>query len=470
MIDDIRASIKINNLIDIGDKIVVAVSGGADSICLLHVLYSLMDEFKLQLFAAHLNHNFRGIDAQRDAQYVAKFCDEYDIISFIKSMDVAQYAKEHGLSDEEAGRVLRYEFFEEIAEKVGATKIAVAHNQNDQAETVLMRLLRGTGIQGLTAIHHQRGRIIRPLLDTSRKDIEDYCLVHKLFPRIDATNLEPIYHRNKIRLELIPYIEEHYNPNIIQSLAKTAEILKKDNDFMEEAAWQAYGQVKLKMVKGCIDLSIEALNKLPHALQSRILRLATKELVGQKEALEFKHIYSIIELLARNETGKKILLPKGIVAKTSYHKLILTTQDQDDYENFYYELPEKGSLIIDETRGEFITSVLARDRIKTISRDKYIKYFDYDNISDNLNVRNRREGDRFWPLGLTGSKKLKDFFIDYKIDRDKRNAIPLVCHGDEVIWVVGYRISEKYKISKNTSRVLAIEYKVFRDGEQRPNK
>lgn len=465
MLDDVRKTIKRYNLIDRGDKIVVAISGGPDSVCLLHVLHSLMNEFKLELFAAHLNHNFRGIDAQMDAQYVAKFCEELNIISFVKSMDVPKYAKEHGLSSEEAGRVLRYEFFDEVVERVGANKIAVAHNQNDQAETVLMRLLRGTGIQGLTAIHHGRGRIIRPLLNVSRKEIEDYCLIHNLSPRTDETNLEPIYHRNKIRLELIPYIQGHYNPNIIESLAKTAEILKKDNDFMEEAAWEAYRQVKIDSREGCLELSIQGINKLHHALQSRVFRLTTEELVGKKEALEYKHINNIIELLQKNETGKKILLPMGIIVKTSYNKIIFTTEDKGDEGAFYYELLQEGSRAIDEIKGEVTTKVLMRSDIKAISRDKYIKYFDYHKVTRQLNVRSRREGERFWPLGLVGSKKLKDFFIDYKIDREKRNEIPLICDGDEIMWVVGYRISENYKVTNETTKILAIEYKAFLEEE-----
>ncbi|SES93823.1 tRNA(Ile)-lysidine synthase [Natronincola peptidivorans] len=458
MLDKVKKTIKRYDLVEVEDRIVVAVSGGPDSIVLLHALYSLREEFNLQLFVAHLNHNFRGIDAQMDAQYVANFCEAMNVICFVKSMDVPKYAKEQGLSSEEAGRVLRYKFFQEVVEKVGANKIAVAHNQNDQAETVLMRLLRGTGIQGLTAIHHGRGQIIRPLLDISRKEIEEYCLLHNLSPRIDETNLEPIYHRNKIRLELIPYIEEHYNPNIIESLAKTAEILKKDNEFIEIVGKDAYKQVMLQAREGCLEFSMEGINKLHIALQSRIFRLATEALVGKLEALEYKHMQSIMELIQKSETGKKILLPMGIIVKTSYNKVIFTTQEQEEETTFYYPLRENGHTKIEEVQGVIITKVIERDNIEAISRDKYIKYFDYDKIKQTLNVRNRKDGDRFWPLGLVGSKKLKDFFIDYKIEREKRNQIPLICDGEEIMWVVGFRISEKYKVTDETNKILSIQY------------
>lgn len=396
MLDKVKKVIKRYDLIDEGDKIVVAVSGGPDSICLLHVLYALREEFKLQIYAAHLNHNFRGIEAQMDAQYVAKFCEELNVICFIKSMDVPKYAKEHALSDEEAGRILRYEFFQEVVERVGANKIAVAHNQNDQAETVLMRLLRGTGIQGLTAIHHERGHIIRPLLDISRKEIEDYCFINKLSPRTDETNLEPIYHRNKIRLELIPYMEKEYNPNIIESLAKTAEILKRDSDFIEEVSRNTYRELRLDSSRDYIALDAEGINKLQPALQSRIFRLAAEELVGKREVLEYKHIQGTMELLQKRETGKKILLPMGIIVKISYNKVIFTTKEEEE-KAFYYELLENQRFHVNEIGAEIITKLQMRRDIKTISRDKYIKCFDYDKVENVLNVRNRREGDRFGP-------------------------------------------------------------------------
>ena len=458
MLDRVREVIKRYDLIDKEDKIVVAVSGGPDSICLLHALYAIKEEFKLQIYAAHLNHNFRGIDAQMDAQYVSNFCEKLNIICFIKSMDVPKYAKENALSDEEAGRILRYEFFQEVVERVGANKIAVAHNQNDQAETVLMRLIRGTGIQGLTAIHHERGHIIRPLLDISRREIEEYCTENQLFPRTDETNLEPIYHRNKIRLELIPYIEKGYNPNIIESLARTAELLKNDSDFIEEVARDTYKNLRLESSRDNISLDAEGISKLPPALQSRAFRLAAEELVGKREVLEYKHIQNTMELLKKRETGKRILLPMGIIVRISYNKIIFTTKEEEDRE-FYYELSGKERFYIGEIQGEIITKVQMRSDIKSISRDKYIKCFDYDKVENLLNVRNRRDGDRFWPLGLVGTKKLKDFFIDYKIDRDKRDEIPLICDGNEIMWVIGYRISEKYKITEETSRVLTVEYK-----------
>ncbi|ABW17993.1 tRNA lysidine(34) synthetase TilS [Alkaliphilus oremlandii] len=457
MIDKIKKTIHENNLIEWGDRIIVAISGGPDSVCLLHNLYQLREEYNLELYGAHLNHNFRGIDAQVDAQYVANLCEELNILCFIKSMDVPQYAKEKGLSSEEAGRILRYEFFDEIAEQVGANKIAVAHNENDQAETVLMRLLRGTGLQGLTAIHINRGRIIRPLLGVDRKSIEEYCEKYQLSPRIDKTNLESIYKRNKIRLELIPYLEEHYNPNIIENLVRTAEILKEDFDFIEEQSREIYSGLMTNQNEFSLTLPLEAIRNLHPAIKSRVIRLAAEQLLGRQEILEYKHVQNVLDLVEKGATGKKTALPLGLIAKISYENLCFTTEAEES-RAYEYELPLEDFLYLEELDGTFEARVFERNQTQEISRDKYCKCFDYDQIKNTLNVRNRREGDKFYPLGLTGSKKLKDFFIDYKIDRDERERMPLVCDGNEIMWVVGLRISEKYKITDKTTRILEVTF------------
>ncbi len=457
MLDKIRKTIEEYNLIEKEDKIIVAISGGPDSVCLLHTLYQLKEEYNLELFGVHLNHNFRGMEAHIDAQYVSNLCEELNILCFIKSVDVPQYAEENGLSSEEAGRILRYDFFEEVAQRVNASKIAVAHNENDQAETVLMRLLRGTGLQGLTAIHIIRGKIIRPLLNVDRKSIEEYCNTHNLSPRIDKTNLESIYHRNKIRLELIPYLEENYNPNIKANLVKTAETLKNDFDFIEEKAREIYTSLVNSQSEYRLELPIEGIQGLHDALQSRVIRLAAEQLLGRQEILEYKHVENVLELMEKSSTGKKISLPMGLIAKINYENICFTTKAEES-KMFHYELPREGSFNLEEIGGTFTMRVVDRGEMKEISRDKYRKSFDYDEIKNVLNIKNRRDGDRFYPLGLTGSKKLKDFFIDYKINRDERDKIPLICDGNEIMWVVGLRISEKYKIREKTKRILEIVF------------
>lgn len=456
MINKVKETILKENLVQIGDKVIVGISGGPDSVCLLHMLYSLREEYQLTIYGAHLNHNFRGIESQLDAHYVSQLCEDLNIVCFIKSVDVAKYASTNGFSFEEAGRIARYSFFEEVSEKVGATKVAVAHNLNDQAETILMRFLRGTGMEGLTAIHFNRGKIIRPLLNIPRKEIEEYCFLHKLSPRTDKTNLEPIYHRNKVRLELIPYLMENYNPNIIDTLSRTAEILKKDNLYIEEKAREAYRKIKISETRERIELSVVGIDQLHEALRARILRIASEELVGKKDVLEYKHIVSILDLIEKRQTSKKRTLPMGIVVKISYEKLIFSFEDMEQDKDYIYELQVNFSQLINEANQKITINLFDKNEMQVISRDKFTKCFDFDKVNNRLNVRNRREGDRFWPLGLTGTKKLKDFFIDLKVDREERDLVPLLCDGDEIMWVVGYRMSENYKVTNDTARVLVV--------------
>lgn len=456
ILDKVKNTIDRHHLLEKGDRVVVAISGGPDSVCLLHILHRLSEEYEIHIYGAHLNHNFRGMEAQKDAQYVNKLCEELNIMCFIKSMDVGKYAKDNGYSLEEAGRILRYQFFDEVSDRVGANKIAVAHNQNDQAETVLMRLLRGAGPQGLSAIRHKRDRIIRPLLEVARKDIEGYCQEYSLNPRIDHTNLQAIYHRNKIRLELLPYLEKDYNPNIIEALVRTAALLKTDNDFLELQARDSYNLLK-KVENDCLYLPILGINKLHMSLKTRMFRLAAEELV-KKAVLEYKHINSIIELMENSETGKQLMLPEGIVVSKSYNQLIFTLKDAEEDNAYYYMLNVNDTTYIPELLGEIRLKLVPRQELAEIPRETLIKAFDWDKVKNQLIVRNRKPGDRFMPLGLKGHKKLKDFFIDLKVERGERDTIPLICDGDEIMWIVGYRISEEYKIRKETNTVLIVEF------------
>ena len=233
--EKVLSTINKYKLIENGDKIVLGLSGGPDSVCLLHILYRLKEKLDIEVYAAHLNHQIRGIEAQKDALYITQLCENLGVTSFVKSIDVPKYCKENGLSVEEGARKLRYEMFEEIKQKTKSNKIAIGHNLNDQAETILMRIMRGTGLQGLRGIEYIRdNNIIRPILDIDRKDIEAYCEEYELNPRIDHTNLETIYTRNKIRLELIPYMKDNFNPNVIESIVRMSNSLKTDSDYIQE--------------------------------------------------------------------------------------------------------------------------------------------------------------------------------------------------------------------------------------------
>ena len=233
MLNKVINYIKENELIQQGDQILVALSGGPDSVCLLHILYKLKDKFNLNLGAIHINHMLRGEESDKDEEYIVKLCDELRIKHYVKRINIEYVAKDSNVSLEVAGRNERYKAFEEIRTKYGYNKIAVAHNANDQAETVLMRVMRGTGLEGLTGIKAKReDGIIRPILCLSRQEIEEYCEEKRLNPRIDASNYERIYSRNKVRLDILPYMKEHFNKDIIDTLNRMTILLQKDNEFI----------------------------------------------------------------------------------------------------------------------------------------------------------------------------------------------------------------------------------------------
>lgn len=256
IVDRVRSTINEYNLLQKGDKVVLGLSGGPDSVCLLHILKQLENEYDISIYAAHLNHQIRGIEAQKDVMYISNLCDSLGVKLFVKSINVPAYCKENSLSIEEGARKLRYEMFYEIKQKTKSNKIAIGHNLNDQAETILMRLMRGTGLQGLKGIEYKRDdTIIRPILDIERSSIEKYCDEYNLNPRIDSTNLENIYTRNKIRLDLIPYMQENFNANVIESICRMGNNLKLDSDYIEQEGINKFNEV----TKSSDDENIEIL-------------------------------------------------------------------------------------------------------------------------------------------------------------------------------------------------------------------
>jgi len=445
-----------------GDAVVVGLSGGPDSIALFHLLYRFKDYYDINLITAHLNHNFRPGDAEKDAEYVKEFCKCRNIPCIIEFCDVPALAKKEGLSGEQAGRKARYSFFNRVMKDNGCNRIAIAHNQNDQVETVLMRLIRGSGMEGLTGIHHVRGNIIRPLLEIPRKMIDEYCGQHDLNPVIDKTNLKPVYERNKIRLELLPYLRSKFNKNIDRIIIDTAYILKDENNYLNEVAFMNFQEVLISSEENGLILDLRGLNKLHDALLRRVLRLAVEKLKGNKNNLEYTHIDALYSMLKRGHTGKRIHLPGKITASLSYGKLLLTTGNNviKTIDNIYY-LKIPGVTPIDELRGVLEAAILTKDDYKNEreAAERLTAYFDFYKTGEQIVLRKRKSGDKFKPLGMEGSKKLKDFFIDLKIPREERNVIPVIHNGEAIIWVMGYRICDDFKIDASTRTILKLSFK-----------
>ncbi len=456
MIDKVIRYIRDNKMFNKGDKVVVGVSGGPDSICLIHVLHTLKDKLGIQLMAAHVNHCLRGEEADKDEEYVKKICKNMGIECFVKKIDVHKVSLERSISCETAGREVRYEFFKDILKKINGQKVAVAHNANDQAETVLMRVMRGSGLEGLSGIRAVRDNVyVRPILHISRKEIEDYCEANKLHPRIDKTNLENIFTRNKIRLELIPYIEKNFNKDIIDGLNRLVDTIRKDNDYINSIAWGKYRKY-CKNNKGEVIIYKDAFNE-DEAILTRIIRNAFNELKGDLRNFERVHVYDIINI-QRHSTGKIVMLPNNIEALNNYGDIHVYVRKNKKVGN-----KEEYNLIVDcensiNKIGLSISLKLIKNNIhKDLEKNNLIKYFDYDKMNGDIKLRYRRNGDKFTPLGMRGSKKLKDLFIDLKIPQNERESIPLICFGEEIAWVVGYRISNKFKIDEHTQNILQIK-------------
>lgn len=456
--EKVLSTINKYKLIEDGDKIVLGLSGGPDSVCLLHILYRLKEKLDIEVYAAHLNHQIRGIEAQKDALYITQLCENLGVTSFVKSIDVPKYCKENGLSVEEGARKLRYEMFEEIKQKTKSNKIAIGHNLNDQAETILMRIMRGTGLQGLRGIEYIRdNNIIRPILDIDRKEIEAYCEEYELNPRIDHTNLETIYTRNKIRLELIPYMKDNFNPNVIESIVRMSNSLKTDSDYIQEESELKFKEISNLQEDAC-EIDIQKYSKLHNAIKVRVLRKGIKHILGDTNFVDQKHIEDIMQLEDNKKIDKMITLPRGIFAYRRKNTILLTNKEiVNETIEFCYNLPSNGFIKVKELNLVLETQTMNIDRYKSMKLDKKSKGFDFGKVKGGIVVRSRNEGDK---IKLSaGSKKIKDLFIDLKIPREERCNVPIIVDEQGILCVGDYRNSENYKIDNNTKEVLKITFK-----------
>lgn len=433
-----------HGLIDAGDKVLVALSGGSDSVCLIKALCELKSRYKIAIVASHVNHMIRGDEAERDERFCADLCKKLGIELEVKRVDVPKIAKEEKKSLELAAREVRYEFFDELCEKHGINKVATAHNKNDNAETVLMNFMRGSGIAGLCGIDVKRKNIIRPLLCMDKKEILDYIEANGLEYVTDSTNLLSDYTRNKIRLEMIGYIEKEFNPNFTATISRSCESIKADSDFLESEAQRLSGEY-VKEEKGRVFIELEKMGQLAAALRYRIIRKAILKARGNISDIGFDAVKRIDEL-----KGGKADVADGIYALYSYGRVYFEkTCVKTDYE---YELNLGGKVYIKEDKSYICCEIADKSEIK---REKNCVYFDCDNIKS-LKVRNRRPGDAI--KTEAGSKKIKNLFIDEKIPVFKRDSMPMVVCGDTILWICPLRRCSEFKINEKTKKVIKVKY------------
>lgn len=456
MIDKVKKTIEKHNLIKNGEHIIIGVSGGPDSVCLLHILNTIKTQYNLKLTSVHINHMLRGKASDEDESYVKQLCEVLQIPCYTFKVNIKEISKELGISIEEAGRKARYDTFNKVLEEIKADKIAVAQNMNDQAETLLMRLTRGSGLDGLSGIAYIReGTIIRPLLDVARDKIETYCELNELNPKTDETNLEAIYTRNKIRLELIPYIEKNFNKNINYHLWKTTNILREDKDFIYSYANDLFESCAY-IEKNTIKIDKRIFQTEHPAIKKRLILKAAHHLNIQKN-IGTTHLDDTLNLIQQNITSTGIDLPYSLRIEIGYEHILFTVGKSKNTLELDYDIQIGKAIYVSELNLHIQTKQMKRNQDFIMQAEEHIKYFDLDKIQRGIKLRTRKAGDQFSPLGMKGTKKIKDFFIDEKIAKNIRDTIPLICSGKDVMWIIGYRISEKYKIDNNTKNILSIK-------------
>lgn len=443
-----------------GSSILIAVSGGMDSTALLHALLELKSEFDLELSVAHLDHGIRGEASAEDAEFVRKMADELELNSIIERKSVDQVKQKENMSLEEAARKIRYGFLDRVTREKGMDFVALGHNRNDQAETVIMHLIRGAGLRGLGGMKEKKDKYIRPLLRTPRKEINNYVEEKGLDYRFDQTNEDTSFTRNRIRHELIPKLEEDYNPGIIDNVVRLASLARSAQEFIEGRADRSSEDIRITDEASGVCLNRKKLLELHPHLQRAIIRRFIKEAKGNLKDVTFSHVEGVLSKLREKPASTQLDLP-GITFSLDRNKACfgegLTRRTQT---SFFYEFQPGESVEIVEANFEIAS------KITSISTDRDFDYFyseslieavDWSKVEQPIVIRNRKDGDRFVPLGMNGSKKLKDFFIDLKVPVKKRTRIPLVCDNKGIIWVVGYRIDDRYKVDEMTDKILTMK-------------
>ncbi|ACM21767.1 tRNA(Ile) (cytidine34-C2)--(L-lysine-6-N) ligase, putative [Geotalea daltonii FRC-32] len=449
----VNSYIRAHRLISPGDTVIVAVSGGADSVALLDVLAGLRSS-KLRLIVAHLNHCLRGSESDADEAFVRKLAGGYGVCFVTKAVDVLALSRESKMSLEEAGRVARYRFLKELAINCNARSVAVAHHADDQAETVLMRLIRGAGGSGLRAMTSTTaGLIIRPLLSVTRREIESYLDKKGLGYRTDSSNADLNFLRNRIRHELIPFLRG-YNPAITERLATTAVALSEDEKILEAVTATAFANHAL-VGSGEVSISVAGADMEPRGIRIRMYRQALQQLKGDLSTISAVHLNDVDLLLLSRKPSGKVNLSRGITVMRRYEKLVFSSENYTPPEQYELHVEGPGSYAIPCGGSFTVEFAQAPGTWENISA--HVVYLDMDTVPFPWQIRTFRPGDAFSPLGMAGSKKVKNLFIDRKVPLLSRRRIPLFFSGDTLFWVGGVMPSASGRITADTTSVLKLE-------------
>jgi len=454
VLQKIIKTIKKQNMIHPGEKILAGLSGGADSCCLLHILLTLRESLSFTVGAVHVHHGLRGTQADKDEEFVVYLCRRLRVPLTVFHRDVLAKARKDGLTIEAAGREARQEAYGEALRIHRADKIALAHNQNDQAETILLNLIRGSGMKGLAGIPAVRGSIIRPLIEIERWEIENYCSENAIAFRTDESNFSGDYRRNRIRLELIPHLKERYNPSVVKTLSRTGLILREDEELIDELTDAYFEKALTKMDENNIFMDITTIRGYPDAMKRRVIRKALERL-GLLTDITFLHSENILELML-GQTGKSLDLPSGLKVKNAYGSLVLSRKNDKLGDGFSYKICLDDMIYIKEA-NKYITMSMEKVEIPEKYVNIYTKKFSYDRIKNEISLRNRRSGDRIYFKSIGGHKKIKDYFIDKKTPRELRNKIPLLADGGEIMWILDESLASSDIYKPDSGRNIFIQ-------------
>ena len=470
MITKVYDYVKKYHMIHEGDTIIAGVSGGADSVCLLFMLIEIRKKIDFDLSVVHINHGIRE-DAAADEAYVRKLCKEQNIPFYLKCADVRVYAKEQGFSEEEAGRKIRYQAFEEVLQEKNGLKsngkIAVAHNSNDCAETILFHLMRGTGLRGLGGIRPVNDRIIRPILCLERTEIESFLSEREIAYCHDCTNEQDTYTRNRIRHHILPYAEQAICKGAVGHISRAGEYLQQAEDFIQRQTIKARQRCCQEVSEREVIIDITLLRQEDVYLQKQILLSALWIISPGRKDITSAHIDSIEELLEKAGC-KEINLPYGIIVCKEYDRVTLKRKAS---ENNIGALADNGNRIserlLEGEAGEIPVPelgtvrfrVFSLEKTENIPQKKYTKWFDYDKIKQLAIFRRRRQGDYLTINQQMNKQSLQDYLVNQKISRSKREEMYFMSDGSHIMWVPGYRISEHYKVTEDTVRVLEVTVK-----------
>ena len=448
----VRDAIQENRMLSRGDRCIIAVSGGADSMGLLHALIRLNGLFKVSYRVIHVHHGLRGAEADRDANFVRSTCARYNIPCRIIEVNVTDFAAKHKLSTEEAARYLRYQALEtealrwEMEEDTDKqVKIAVAHNKQDNAETILMQMARGSGLKGVSGMAPVRGRIIRPLLDASRSEIEAYLIKEEESWINDSTNDGSDYTRNRIRHDILPLFISEVNAAAVDNITRAGKMVGQADQYITKCAERVLNSFVSRKSHG-YEIPVDEFKKQDPIIRNYVIKLLVGMVNRTMKNITSRHIEDIVGL-AWAETGKHIDLPYRLTAERGYETIAV------------YRKEVAGALAEDEEPGAYGNFVFRTFRYngEKVSDTKYTKWFDYDKIDDLMEIRYRQTGDTLELKGV-GTKALRTYMTDAKIPQEKRDCIPVIACGSSIMWLVGYRISEKYKVDENTQIVMEIKF------------